>query len=209
MATATRKLFVNWHTKALQFSDRSGAGVTLPEFNKYEAVPFEVVIVEPDPTSTRVLGFRRVDISNLSMAMALNDTRDDAAPLAYQPTFTKDEDSNIFAGELNLNTAALNSWLDADSKTGIFEIEVQEGTAVNKILVVEVTVKKGVIQVGAVAPTPADSYYTKDQADQQFMKPVGQAGRQQTYTSISNTYQRIIGVTDDGQPIDQIIPVVP
>ena len=44
--TATRKLFVNWDSKTLQVSDTNGGAFTLPYFNKYETVPFEVVIVE-------------------------------------------------------------------------------------------------------------------------------------------------------------------
>lgn len=207
--TATRKLFVNWLTKLLQFSDTNGGIVTLPPFNKYENVPFEVVIVEPDPSAIGPPGFARIDISNLSLGIALNDTLDDATPLAYQNTFTKDEELNLFTGSLNLNTAALNTWLgSSDSKQGYFEIELQEGSSnTSKIYQVGVTVKNSVLQVGATVPSPADEYYTKAQADQQFVKPVGEAGRQLTLTSPGNVYQRILGVTDDGQPIDQIVAV--
>lgn len=206
--TATRKLFVHQTKKVLQFSDENGGVVTLPAFNKYEQVPFEIVIVEDDTSAVGPPGFARLDVSNLSLSVALNDTLDDATPLAYQPTFTKDEEHNTFTGSLNLNTAALNAWLgSSDSKTAYFEIEYQESSTVVKIYSVAVTVKNSVIIVGATVPSPVDEYYTKAQADQQFVRPVGPAGQQITITSPGNVYQRILGVTDEGLPIDQIIPV--
>jgi hypothetical protein len=207
MATATRNLFVNNQTKILQFSDKNGAVVTLPAFNKYEAIPFKIVIVEEDTQSAGLLKFSRVDISNLSMSVSLNDTYDDAAPLAYQNTFSKDEDQNVFSGTLNLNTAALNSWLSTtESKSAYFEIEIQEGSNVSKLYVATVTVKQSVAQVGATVPSPVDEYYTKAQADQQFLKPISPAGVQHTITSPGGTYVRIIGVDDGGNAIDQILP---
>ena len=125
MATATRKLFVNLANKTLQVSDRNGSAFTLPAFNKYEVIPFDVVLVEPDPDLPSLQAFRRVDISNLSLSIALNDTYDDASPLCYQNTFSKNEDTNVFSGSLSLATAALNSWLNANTKSAYFEIEVQ------------------------------------------------------------------------------------
>ena len=208
MATATRKLFVNLATKTLQISDRNGSPFTLPKFNKYEVVPFEVVIVEPDLDSVGLPAFSRVDISNLSLSLSINDTYDDAAPLAYQNTFTKDETTNTFSGELSLSTAALNSWLSTtEEKQAYFEIEIQEGSNVIKAYLTTVWVKQSVAQVGAVVPSPVDEYYTKAQADQQFLKPIGSAGVQVTITSPGGTYQRIFGVDDGGNAIDQIVPV--
>lgn len=205
---ATRKIFAHWGNKLLQFSDFNGGVITLPPFNKYENVPFEIVIVEDDVTAVGPPKFSRVDISPLSMSIALNDTYDVATPLAYQNTFAKDEIFNVFSGSLSLNTSALNTWLGSSTyKDGIFEIEIQEGSNVSKIYQATVRVNNSVAQVGATVPSPADEYYTKAQADQQFVKPVGDAGRQVTLTSPGNVYQRIFGVDDNGQPIDQILPV--
>lgn len=211
MATATRKIFVNWLTKQLQVSDQNGGQVVLPPFYKYETVPWEVVIVEPDTSSVGVQKWRRVDISNLSLAMAINNTLDDATPLCYQSSFNKDEDLNIFSGSLAINTAAMNSHIGSSSEVDVyFEIETQEGAeSANKVYQVGIKVKNSVAPIGAVVPTPVDEYFTKNQTTSQFMPNVGPAGRQQTYTSPGNVYQRIIGVTDEGQPVDQIVPVVP
>jgi hypothetical protein len=207
MATATRKLFVNWATKTLQISDTNGGVFTLPNFAKYEVIPFEVVIVEPDLSAVGLPRWQRVDISNLSLAIAFNDTLDDLTPLAYQNTFDKNEVTNVFSGSLNLNTSGFNTWLDADSKSGYFEIEIQEGSNVSKILRVSVTAIKSVVQVGSAVPSPVDEYFTKEQVKSQFVQFVMAPGQQLTITSPGNVYQRILGIDDGGNLIDQVVPV--
>lgn len=208
MATATRKIFVNWFSKVLQVSDTNGGVVELAPFYKYETVPFDIVIVEPN---LEVIGFprwNRVDISNLSIRAAINDTLDTASPLSYQPTFTKDESSNVFSGELDLNTSALNTWIgSSSSKSAYFEIELQEGTAVTKIYQALIEVKNSVVQIGVTSPSPVDSYLTTASADQQYARKVGAAGEQFTITSPGGVYQRVFGVDDGGNAIDQILPV--
>lgn len=207
MATATRKLFINWATKTLQVSDTNGGTFVLPDFAKYEVIPFEVVIVEPDLSSVGLPRFQRVDISNLSLAVVLNDTLDDATPLAYQNSFSKDETTNVFSGSLSLNTAALNAWLTTDSKDAYFEVELQEGTNVSKIYRIGVRVVKSVLPVGAEVPSPVDEYFTKEQTKSQFVQFVMAPGQQLTITSPGNIYQRILGIDDGGNLIDQVLPV--
>lgn len=208
-ASATRKLFVNVQTKALQISDRNGGVAVLSIFNKYETVPFEIVLVEADTAATGLPKFRRIDISPISISVAINDTYDDASPLAYQNTFDKDEATNTFSAELALNTAALNTYLgSADSKVAHLEIEIQEGTARTKILTIDVTLQNAVTQVSAFVPTPVDEYLTKAQQVAQFVQKILPASEQLTFTSPNGLKQRIIGVNDDGTPIDQILDVV-
>lgn len=207
-ASAARKLFVNIQTKALQVSELNGGVAVLPYFNKYETVPLEIVLVELDTTATGFTKYRKLDISPLSISVAINDTFDDASPLSYQPTFVKDEESNTFSAELALNTGALNSYLGAaDSKPGKFEVEIQEGTARTKVLTLDVTLQNAVTQVGAVVPSPVDEYPTKAQVAAQFMPRVGGPSEQLTLTSPNGLYQRILGVNDDGVAIDQILSV--
>ena len=206
-ATAARRIFVNWFRKQLQVSDRNGGPVVLPNFIKYETIPFEVVIVQPDVSVVGLDRYSRVDISNLSLSMAINDTYDDATPLVYQPTWTKNENENIFSAELALNTAALNSYLgSSDTKAAFLEIEVQEGTARSKIYIASVTLQNAVTQVTSTTPTPVDEYLTKSQQTAQFAQKVMPAGEQFTITSPSGAYVRIFGVTDGGTAIDQILP---
>src|SRR5690242_1813083 len=109
MATANRRLFCNWWNKTLQISDKNSGLFVLPAFQKYETIPFEIVIVEPDLTAVGFEKFRRVDISALSLSIALNDNLDDSTLLAFQGVFTKDETENVFSGELALNTAEFSA----------------------------------------------------------------------------------------------------
>lgn len=204
--TATRKLFVNWLTKKLQVSDSNGGIVTLPNFNKYENVPFEIVIVEPDNSSVGRQAFSRVDISALSMSMSLHSGFDTASPLAYQNTFAKDESTDTFSGSLSLNTVALNAWIgSSESKSGYFEIEIQEGANVSKIYLAGITVQNAIAQVGAVVPSPVDEYFTKPQVVAQFLPRFAEAGTQITLTSPDGTRQRIIGIGNGGELIDQVL----
>lgn len=207
-AIATRRLFPNLSTKTLQISDLNGGVFVLPPFTKYETVPMEIVIVEPDLTSRRLDGFSRVDISNLSLSVAIHSGFDTAAPLAYQATWSKDEVQNVFSGELALNTALLNTYLgSSETKSAYFEIEIQEGTARQKIIILPITLQNAVTQVSAVAPTPQDEYFTKAQIVAQFVPRVMEAGGQITITSPGNAKQRVLGVDDGGVPIDQIFDV--
>ncbi len=208
MATAWRKLFVNFPDKKLQVSDMNGGSVQLSSFTKYETVPIQVVLVEPDLTSSRLDRFNRIDISPLSLSVAINSVYDSAAPLALLTVWSKDETENVFSGELALNTALLNTYLGSDStKTAYLEIEVQEGTARTKVFIGQITLQNAVTQVSSVAPTPNDEYYTKAQIVAQFVPRVMEAGGQLTITSPGNLKQRVIGVDDGGNAIDQTFDV--
>lgn len=203
-ATAKRRLFVNWINKTLQASDRDGGPIALPFFNKYETVPFEVVILQPDVARVGLAGFSRLDITPLSLSMAINQTFDSAATLAYQPVFAKDETENVFSGELALNTALLNAYLGAaDSKPAYFEIEMQEGTARNKILTIPITLQNAVTQVGAIVPGPVDEYLTKAQMFQQFVPKLLGPGETITFTTPDGLNQRVLGAGNGQVAIDQ------
>ena len=207
-ATALRRLFVNLDEKRLQISDRNGGAFTLPNFNKYETVPLEIVIVQADLGSAGLNRFSRADISPLSLSISINQTFDSATPLAQQTFWSKDETTNTFSGELALNTASMNTYIGAnDSKQAYFEIEIQEGTARSKIFTALVTLQNAVTQVTSTSPAPADEYYTKSQTVAQFVGKIMGAGETITITSPGGIYQRIIGVDDGGAPIDQIVPV--
>jgi hypothetical protein len=208
MATQVRRLFVNWFTKSLQISNTNGGLFVLPEFNKYETVPFAITIVEPALNARGVDRFSTVSIAPLSLSVAIHSGFDTVSPLAYQTTWTKDQTNNIFSGELALNTSAMNTFIGSgDTAQGYLEIEIQEGTARSKIYRAQVDLKNAVTQVGSAVPTPVDEYLTKAQTTAQFWPKVGRAGEQVTITSPGGIYQRIFGVDDGGNAVDQILPV--
>ena len=149
-----------------------------------------------------------MDISNLSLCVSINDTFDDSAPLASQDTWTKNEVTNVFSGELSLNTSAMNTYIGSnDSVSGYLEVEIQEGTARSKAFTATVTLQNAVTQTAITAPAPLTEYYTKPVADGRFVQKVMPAGEQLTITSPGGTYQRILGVDDGGNVIDIVLPV--
>lgn len=207
-ATAFRTLYANWIRKVLQVSDKNGGAFQLPDFNKYETVPLKIIILQPASAASGIERYERLDISPLSLQVAINDTYDDASPLAYQNVWTKDETDNVFSGELSLNTAALNTYLGSESsKAAYFEISISEGTARTLVYLAAITLKNSVLQVGSVAPAPVDEYYTKSQADSQFVRKIEDGFL--NILSPSGNYMRTIGVDDGGTAIDQILPYPP
>ncbi len=208
-ATANRRIFVNWEKKRLQTSDKNAGEFTFPNFIKYETIPLEICIVESDLSGARIESFRRVDVSPLSISIAISETLDDATPLVYQNVFTKDEDLNVFRGELAMNTALMNAYIGASTGTlsAWIEIEMQEGTARSKIYVAQITLQNSVTTAASAVPIPTDEYLTKAQQNAQFVQKVMPAGEQVTMTSPSGNYQRVFGVGDGGEAIDQILPV--
>lgn len=200
----TRKLWVNWVDKTLQYSDTLGTVVALPAFQKYETVPLQIVIVEPDPDSYGE--FNRVDVSDMTLAVRINDTLDDASPLVEQTSWTKDTDQNCFTGNLVLNTAAFNTYIgSSDSLTAYFEIEAIEATARSKIYRAVVNLKQGVGTVTTTSPDPAQEYFTKEQQIGLFLQARLPPGVQITLVSEDSSATRTIGVSNNKEAID-IIP---
>lgn len=198
-----RKLFVNWHTRSRQRSDLSSNPdpVETLGFLKYEQVPFEVVIVEPNP-SGGLHSYQRVDITDLSLKMAINDTLDDATPLAEQTSWTKDTSTNTFSGILSLNTVAMNTYIDGD-KTPYFELEITDSNGARfKILSESCNVAKGVLQTTTTSPDPAKLYLTYEEILGIFAPRVMGPGETITWRSPDGTIHRIFGVRDDGSPQD-------
>lgn len=207
MAGLARKLFVNWHKKSLQLSDESESPVQPPIFQKYETVPLEVVIVEPcDPWGHD--DFRRIDITGVSLTVSINDTLDDATPLASQSSWTKDTSRNTFTGELSLNNSGMNTYIgSAATKAAYLEIEVREGaSATVKIYSAEITLKGSVVQLTSTAPSPAAEYLTRAQMEGLFVQFRNGAGKTITLVSPDGSTQRVIGANDDGTGQDDYLP---
>lgn len=207
MAESARRLFVNLETKKLVFSDRIPGEVILADFHKYETAAFEVVLLRRNPNALTG-ALERVNISNVSLKISIHSSYDTSSPAAMQDTWSKDLINNVFSAEFSLNTAGINSLIGANATaTGYFEIEITENTSRQKIYVQAITLRNAVAQPSTTAPTPITEYMTRAEADSKYVKFLGSAGETVTLTSSSGTFQRIIGVTDGGEPIDQILPV--
>lgn len=208
MAGLSRKLFVNWWTKKLQLSDESATPVDPPIFQKYETVPLQVVIVEPcSPWGPN--NFVRVDITGISLTVAINDTLDDATPLASQSTFTKVTATNTFTGELSLNTAGMNSYIGSNSeKAAYLEIECIEGASARpKIYTNAITLRGSLLQVATTSPDTNQEYLTRQQMEGIFVPFRLKPGQTISIPSAGSVYERILGANDDGSEQDDMLPL--
>lgn len=204
-ATLFRTFTVNWLEKRLQLSPDNGGELNFPALNKYECVPFKFYIVAQDPGQ---LTWGKLPLDNLSLTVTINDSLDDSTPLVQQTVWAKDLTENSFYGELDLNTALFNTYMGTSAeKNPMMSIILTEGTARSEIWMSTITVKGSVLTPTYTSPDPLQRYLTADEIEALFVKFVNVAGRELTLTSPGNIKQRILGVTDGGSPIDQIIDV--
>lgn len=208
MATAYRNTFLNWVEKRLQQSLVNGGEFVLPNWHKYESVPLRFYLVEPEIESAGPDEFARVDISNLSLRVTVNDTLDDATPLAEQQTWTKDSSQNTFAGQLDLNTAAMNAYVGSSASVNAYlQVAVSETGGVWRVVYQRtITIENSVAQPTTTSPDPTKTYRTAEESDGLYLTPVMRAGIQLVAISPDGTKQRIWGVDNAGAPIDQVLP---
>lgn len=201
-----RKLYIDWTTKTLVRGMNDHSIYTLPSFHKYETVPLEISIVEPGSSPTSA--WTKLDVDNIALSVSMNDTLDDASPFALQETWTKDSSENTFTGDLVLNTAAANAYIGSTaSVSAYFEVQMVEGSARVKLYRASIVFAQGIVQPASTAPDPASEYYTKAQIESLFLRPVNSAGQTLTLRSDDGSWDRILGITNDGVPIDDQVPV--
>lgn len=204
----SRKLFINWHTKKRQKSDISSSPDVVDAlwFYRYEVVPFEVVIVEPDAAGS-INTFTRVDITDLSMTMAISDTLNDSTPLVVQSSWTKNTANNTFTGNLDCNTGLMNTFIGSNaSQNAYFEIEILDSTGARSKIITEVClVKLGVLTTTTTSPDPSKTYLELDQAKGLFLGRV--LGDGETITFKNGIYRRVIGVNPDGSSQDDFYSI--
>lgn len=207
MSTVTQTLFVNIADKRLQKSDLDGGELSIGPLFKYQSLPMTVCLVEESTTSTLPL-YERKSVGNLSLRVSLNDTLDDASPLAQQTSWTADSGTNTFTGTLDLNTAGMNSFVgSAASATGYLQIEFsQSGGGWTPVFQQQVTVKNSVTQPTSTSPDPTQTYRTAEESDGLYDTPIMRQGISKVIISANGQWQRVLGVDDNGTAVDVILP---
>jgi hypothetical protein len=196
---------VNWLEKRFQLSDTNGGELVIAPFNKYESLPLKFFVVQPDEAG---LTWSKVPLDNLSLLVTINDTLDDATPLVSQSSWSKNLTEDSFYGELDLNTAGMNSYMSTDTfKTPYMSIVLTEVTARTVIWQDTIIVKGSLTPPSYTSPDPLARYYTADEMDNTFVKFYNNPGRTITLVSEGNTYEIVHGVTDGGTAVAQILPV--
>ncbi len=162
-----------------------------------------------DPTGGINTQYVAVDVAAYGLRTAIGatptGTAGGPAPLTFQDTFVWDSVNKWFTGSLALNVAAINSFIGtAAAATAYFEITLT-GTDWQTILQQTFTLRAVVDDTGATAPAPADSYFTKNEAEARYQKKIGDAGQRLVLVSANGLYGRELGVNDDGTALDNLI----
>lgn len=203
-----RKLFVNWHTRRRQKNDLSASPdpVQTLTFGKYEQLPLEVVIIEPDSTRGGLNDFTRLDITDLGLKVIINDTLDDASPLVELSgvDVTKDTGRRAFLGTLNLNTAGMTSYIGSTDKTPYFLVLIYDGTNWVPVLQETCSVLVTAATQTTVSPDPSRQYMDYNENLGVFVPRVMGPGESIVIPSLNGLYRRIIGCNDDGTARDDI-----
>jgi len=208
MATAYRNTYLNWVEKRLQISEINGGEFIFPTWYKYESVPLRVHLIEPNTSALGPDEFSRVDISNLALRITINDTLDDAAPLAEQQTWTQDASQNTFMGVLDLNTVGMTTYIGAAaSMPGYIQISVSEIGGVWRVVYQrQITIENSVAQPTTTSPDPTKTYRTAEESDGIYDTPQMRPGIQKVAISLNGAWQRVWGVDNNGTAIDQVLP---
>lgn len=199
-----RQLVIDVSTKTLVLSDKRVEPYLLPPFAKYEKIPFDVVLIKPDPD---VRGqWQRLEVADISLTISMHSSLDTASPFVQQATWTKDTSLNTLSGTLDLNTSACNTYVGSNSEvTAYFEVSYIDGDGSRqKAYFASVRIVNAVTQPTSTSPDPAQEYLTAQQCFNLFLKQYNDPGVTCTFVSGSGTITRTLGVTDGAVPTDEI-----
>src|SRR5262245_48659 len=200
MATAYRNTWLNWIERRLQISELNGGEFVFPRFYKYESVPLQIYLVQPDDGGAGPESFSRVDISNLALRITVNDSYDDPTPLAEQATWGKDTAQNAFYGVLDLNTSGCNAYVgSATTVSAYIQIAVSETGGVWRVVYQrQITVENSVAQPTSTSPDPQKNYRTAEESDGLYLSGLNRPGLEITLLSPSANWSLTIGIDDNG-----------
>ncbi len=185
----------------------NGGVLRVPDLFQGNVRDFQIQFV--DPTGSLNSPYVAVDMAAFGLRLAIGDTptgtTGSPTPLTFQDTWTWDATNKWFTASVNLNVAAVNTFIGtASGKTAYFELTAT-GAAWQTILQQTFTLRAVVDDTGATLPAPADSYYTKNETEARFQKKVGDAGQRLVLVSANGLYGRELGVNDDGTAYDGLI----
>ena len=161
--------------------------------------------------------FKKVNLSNLTLEIAVGPRAGTESLLAFQDVWTKqtgpDSDgvSGYMYADLDLNTSALNTAIGtSDTYSTFFEIRLSESGVKRVTYQLGLNITSVVIGPGAAGslPTPAQQYYTKAEIDELVVKwdntVVQSRGKAVRLSSPDGTATRTLGVNDDKSPQDDL-----
>ncbi len=181
----------------------------IPALFQSNVQAFRIYVVDPNPANI-LGGYVLVDMGTSGIRMAVGDTPTGTSggptPLTFQNTFTWNAAGKYFTGSLNLNVAAVATFIgSAASKSAYFEIN--ETASADRITLFQsgVTLKAVVDEMTASVPDPSEHYLTQTESQAAFVKFINEPGATIVLKSPNGVWGREIGVNDDGSAMDNII----
>lgn len=176
---AARKLYIDRQNQKLVIYPGEGGVTTLAPLYQGNNQQFEITVVEP--TGLQASPYSKVNLASATLRVSIGSTPTGTAggptPLALQTSWTYDSTNNKFTGSIALNTAAIDSHIGtAASATAYFEINLVESGERETIFQTAFTLKAVVDEATSTAPTPTDTYLTRNESLAMFVKKQGDAG---------------------------------
>lgn len=200
------KLVINRQSRSLV--NYGGGILSVPPL--FQSNKQDLIVQVVDPTGSFGSPFSIVNLNGLGLRVAVGQTPTGTSggptPLALQTTWTWNATNSWFTGTLELNTAAVDSYISsAAARDAYFEVNIVDGSDRKTILQEVFSLKAVVDEATSTAPTPTDSYLTTAESLATFVKKTGGNGEVIILKSPGGIYAREIGIADDGSLIDNII----
>lgn len=198
-----RKIFWDWVGGKILLSDASPAEVPngFWNFGKYSKIPLCIALIEPKfPYG---LGdYARVDITDVTLKVTVDNMLDTAAPKVEQAVWTKDTANMTFSAVVDLNTVLFNAYvLASEGLEPYFQIEATSPTF-NAKYRRTCKIFQSITQPVTVSPDPTKVYPTLDEIAGMFVPRVMGPGESLTLQDGDGQVLRVIGVRRDGTPQD-------
>lgn len=198
---ARQKIYIDWLNKKLKAGPNTETPFQFSKLFQGDVVPYQVTIIEPDPTNpTR---YQIVDNANMALKMAVSDTPIGTAssptPFVTQFTWTKDSSLKAFTADVDFTTTELNTFLGAnDELEAWLEFEITEGSAVLTAWQGPVTIRADVIEASTATVAAGETALTLEAAKQMFVTWLWEDGRQMKSVSADGTRATLLYTDDDG-----------
>ncbi len=152
-------LYIDVVNKVAVTSVTNGKPFKLPPMNLSDEPQFVATFLEPNPTGGSAEPFTVVDVTPLSLQIAVGELHGTEAgsPIVYQDTWAKDEDYNTFTGTLDFDTTAVLKRIN-DSPAGsiktVFEVLLIEDGRKSRVWQSDVKIIGSVIRPSGETPDP-------------------------------------------------------
>lgn len=183
-----------------------GTPPSLPDLFQSNTISLQIQVADPGPSSTPVqVTQQQYVVANMGafgMRAAIGDTPEGVTgptPIALQDTMVWDPVNLWFAGDIALNTTAVNDFIGTSAvKPAYFEVNLTLLTTRTTILQITFNLKAVVDELAGVVPTPTDVFLTAAETKAQFVPQKGAAGQTFILVSPDGTKSMELGVDNNG-----------